>query len=105
MHIHKLLLDLTEEVFDFFLVKIKIAVPGDAERDGRSDMVAGEEALDKALDDVAQKDVDVGFTPASRTYFDDAREYARDGNNCHEALDDSGLRVVYRRQNVERFVR
>jgi hypothetical protein len=53
----ELFLDRLQQVLDFFLVDVEVAVARDAEGVGAHDLVAREEAPGEELDHVAQEDV------------------------------------------------
>ena len=94
----------TEEILDFFFIKVEVAVAGDAEGDRGANAVTGEEITHVLLNDIAEGNVDFGVPTAGGVDADDARKDSGDGNDRHEAFNGTGLGIINGGEDVEGLV-
>ena len=102
--VEEFFLDFTEEVFDFFLIDIKIAVAGYAKGNRRAYAIAGKEFANVTLDNIAEGNIDFGIPFSCNFNADDSRKDTRYWYDCHELLDGAGLGVINGGEDVEGFI-
>lgn len=104
LSVEEFFFNFTEEILDFFFIKVEVAVAGDAEGDRGANAITGEEIAHVLLNDIAEGNVDFGVPAAGGVDADDARKDPGDWNDRHEAFNSTGLGVINGGEDVECLV-
>lgn len=94
----------TEEILNFFFIKVEVAVASDAEGDRGANAITGKEVAHVLLNDITEGNVDFGVPAPGGIDADDAGKDPGNGNDRHEALNGTGFGVIDRGENIEGLV-